>query len=85
MPELPEVEAARKAVHESCCGRRILQASVANDSIVIDRVEPSVLESALVGRSILGAHRKGKNLWLELDARPWLSFQFALVSIVGFA
>ncbi|MCO5548417.1 hypothetical protein L7F22_001873 [Adiantum nelumboides] len=78
MPELPEVEAARKAVHESCCGRRILQASVANDTIVIDRVEPSVLESALVGRSILGAHRKGKNLWLELDARPWPSFQFGM-------
>eukprot|EP00250_Pteridium_aquilinum_P009428 c18662_g1_i1 orf=62-1495(+) len=78
MPELPEVEAARRAVHESCCGRRILQASVADDNNVIDGVTPSALESALVGRTVLAVHRKGKNLWLELDARPWPSFQFGM-------
>ncbi|KAH7388260.1 hypothetical protein KP509_16G066600 [Ceratopteris richardii] len=78
MPELPEVEAARKAVHENCNGRRVVEANVADDSIVIDGVAPSVLESSLVGRTILGAHRKGKNMWLELDARPWPSFQFGM-------
>lgn len=78
MPELPEVEAARRAVHESCSGRHIVEAVVADDSLVIDGVSPSALQSALVGRTIMAAHRKGKNLWLELDSRPWPSFQFGM-------
>lgn len=78
MPELPEVEAARRALHDNCCGRVILEVSVADDPIVIDGVASSALQKALTGRTIVGALRKGKNLWLQLDGRPWPSFQFGM-------
>lgn len=78
MPELPEVEAARRAIEESCVGKRILKCTAAADAKVIDGVSPSDFESALAGKTILAAHRKGKNLWLRLDSPPFPSFQFGM-------
>lgn len=76
MPELPEVEAARKAIEDNCLGKRIKKSIVANDSKVIDGVSASDFEASLSGKTIVAAHRKGKNLWLELDSPPFPSFQF---------
>jgi formamidopyrimidine-DNA glycosylase len=76
MPELPEVEAARKALFQMCHGRVIVEARVAEDPIVINGIAPSLLQESLTGRTIVDALRKGKNLWLHLDRRPWPSFQF---------
>lgn len=76
MPELPEVEAARRAIEEHCLGKRITRCSAADDPKVIDGVPPSDLESSLVGKTILAALRKGKNLWLRLDSPPFPTFQF---------
>ncbi|KAL2643115.1 hypothetical protein R1flu_010702 [Riccia fluitans] len=78
MPELPEVEAARKFVEEHCLGHPIVRATVADDSVVLSDVSPAALEEALVGKTIVRAHRKGKHLWWELDRRPWPSFQFGM-------
>ncbi|KAI0488889.1 hypothetical protein KFK09_028728 [Dendrobium nobile] len=82
MPELPEVEAARRAIEEHCTGKKVRRAVVANDSKVIDGVSPSELESALVGKTIIAALRKGKNLWLRLDSPPFPSFQFGMSGAV---
>ncbi|CAM6026433.1 unnamed protein product [Sphagnum balticum] len=82
MPELPEVEAARRLVERHCIGAVISRAKVADDSTVISDVSPSKLQEALTGRRILGAHRKGKHLWLQLDAQPWPSFQFGMTGAV---
>ncbi|KAF3329559.1 formamidopyrimidine-DNA glycosylase-like isoform X1 [Carex littledalei] len=82
MPELPEVEAARRALQAICVGRRIRRCSVARDSVVISGVSPLRLESALSGRSILEARRKGKNLWLRLDEPPFPSFQFGMAGAI---
>ncbi|MQL85573.1 hypothetical protein Taro_018083 [Colocasia esculenta] len=76
MPELPEVEAARRAVEEHCVGKRIKRAVVADDPKVIEGVTPADFEAALVGKAVLQALRKGKNLWLRLDSPPFPSFQF---------
>lgn len=76
MPELPEVEAARKAIEDNCLGKRIKKSIVADDSKVIDGVSASDFEASLSGKTIVAAHRKGKNLWLELDSPPFPSFQF---------
>jgi formamidopyrimidine-DNA glycosylase len=76
MPELPEVEAARRALQEHCVGKRIVRCAAADDAKVIDGVARDRLESALVGRAITAARRKGKNLWLELDSPPHPTFQF---------
>ncbi|KAJ0989508.1 hypothetical protein J5N97_007864 [Dioscorea zingiberensis] len=82
MPELPEVEAARRALEEHCAGKRIRRCVVADDSKVIDGVSPSVFESSLTGKTILAAHRKGKNLWLQFDSPPFPCFQFGMAGAV---
>lgn len=84
MPELPEVEAARRAVAEHSVGKKIIKAIVADDAKVIDGVSPADFEAALVGKTIVAAHRKGKNMWIELDSPPFPSFQFGTVSIFLF-
>ncbi|GLT95329.1 hypothetical protein SLE2022_130180 [Rubroshorea leprosula] len=82
MPELPEVEAARRAVEEHCLGKKIKKAVIANDPKVIDGVSPSDFETSLVGKTIVSAHRKGKNMWLQLDSPPFPSFQFGMTGAV---
>ncbi|KAJ8769779.1 hypothetical protein K2173_007639 [Erythroxylum novogranatense] len=82
MPELPEVEAARRAIEQNCLGKRIKKAIVANDSKVIDGVSPSDFEAALVGKTLISALRKGKNLWLQLDSPPFPTFQFGMAGAI---
>ncbi|XP_034899902.1 formamidopyrimidine-DNA glycosylase isoform X3 [Populus alba] len=82
MPELPEVEAARRAIEEHCIGKKIKKAIIADDSKVIDGVSPSDFVAALVGKTIVSALRKGKNLWLQLDSPPFPSFQFGMAGAV---
>uniref|UniRef100_A0ACD5ZFJ5 Uncharacterized protein n=1 Tax=Avena sativa TaxID=4498 RepID=A0ACD5ZFJ5_AVESA len=81
MPELPEVEAARRALEAHCVGRRIARCAVADDPKVVltDRV---AFERAMVGRTIVAARRRGKNLWLSLDAPPFPSFQFGMAGAI---
>ncbi|XP_078171670.1 MUTM homolog-1 isoform X3 [Carex rostrata] len=82
MPELPEVEVARLALEEHCLGKRIVKCSVNDDPKVIDGVSPSDLQCALVGKTILAALRKGKNLWLRLDSPPFPTFQFGMAGAI---
>ncbi|KAK4485794.1 hypothetical protein RD792_008441 [Penstemon davidsonii] len=82
MPELPEVEAARRAVQEHCVGKKIKKATVADDSKVIDGVSSADFEAVLTGKTIVAAHRKGKNMWLQLDCPPFPSFQFGMAGAV---
>ncbi|CAL9104435.1 unnamed protein product [Musa textilis] len=82
MPELPEVEVARRAIEEHCVGKKITECSVAEDPKVIDGVSRADFESALVGRNIVAALRKGKNLWLRLDSPPFPTFQFGMAGAV---
>ncbi|CAN0858610.1 Formamidopyrimidine-DNA glycosylase [Linum grandiflorum] len=82
MPELPEVEAARRALEEHCLGKKIMKAVVADDSKVIEGISSSDLQSALVGKTIVAALRKGKNMWLKLDSPPFPSFQFGMTGAV---
>jgi len=78
MPELPEVEAARRLLTRAAVGRRIVAARVAPDPIVFQGVSPARIRRALVGRRVVAAHRHGKHLWLELDQRPWPCFHFGM-------
>ena len=70
MPELPEVEAARRVAARFLIGRRILRATCAADPIVLGGVPSRRLERALSGARILGVARYGKHLWFELDRKP---------------
>ncbi|KAK4395356.1 Formamidopyrimidine-DNA glycosylase [Sesamum angolense] len=59
-----------------------MKSTVADDSKVIDGVSPKDFEAALVGKTIVAAHRKGKNMWLQLDSPPFPSFQFGMAGAV---
>ena len=78
MPELPEVEAARRATQKVAAGRRIVEAHVADDPIVFEGVPAARFRRALVGRRVKAVRRHGKHLWLELDRRPWPCLHFGM-------
>lgn len=78
MPELPEVEAWRKLAQSHAVGRTIRTVDAADDRLIFRDVAPARVARALKGRRVLGAHRRGKYLWLELDRRPWPVFHFGM-------
>jgi formamidopyrimidine-DNA glycosylase len=78
MPELPEVETARRRAEKALRGRRIVAVAVAPDPIVYEGVSPSRFATALRGRRVQAVRRKGKHLWMELDRRPWPLFHFGM-------
>ncbi|XP_055827789.1 formamidopyrimidine-DNA glycosylase isoform X2 [Solanum dulcamara] len=82
MPELPEVEAARRAIEDSCIGKKIVRSIIADDSKVIDGVSPIDFKASLEGKTIVAANRKGKNMWIELDSPPFPTFQFGMAGAI---
>ena len=85
MPELPEVEHARALLEEHCCPRaskgkgkgkgkrkhieKVVETDPPDEKIVSVGAFSS-LAASLEGRVVERVRRKGKYLWLELDARP---------------
>jgi formamidopyrimidine-DNA glycosylase len=78
LPELPEVEAARRAALRHLKGRRIVSARCEQDRIVLSGLSPRKVEKALLGAKVQGAGRLGKHLWFELDRKPWPLFHFGM-------
>ncbi len=73
MPELPEVERARSLIADRALHRRIVD--VDDSDSYVRRPHPSgELRSALTGRSLTAAYRRGKMIWAETsgtgDAAP---------------
>jgi formamidopyrimidine-DNA glycosylase len=64
MPELPEVETARRLIADRALHRRIVDVDD-SDSYVARPHPPGELRTALTGRSLTAAHRRGKTIWLE--------------------
>jgi formamidopyrimidine-DNA glycosylase len=64
MPELPEVEIARRLIAGQALHRRIVEVDD-SDSYVVRPHSPGELRNALTGRSLIAAHRRGKTIWLE--------------------
>jgi len=69
MPELPEVEVVRRGLEQWVVGRTVATVTVMNDRAV-RRHAPGPVHFAdlLAGRTITGARRRGKYLWLPLDS-----------------
>src|SRR5918912_1090431 len=65
MPELPEAERARQQI-ERVLGREIVAVDD-RDTYVCRPHAPGEIASALVGRRLVSAHRRGKFLWAETD------------------
>jgi formamidopyrimidine-DNA glycosylase len=64
MPELPEVETARRLIADLALGRRITGVDDA-DAFVCRPHSPGELRAALTGRTLTAAHRRGKTIWCE--------------------
>ncbi|MGD8895229.1 MAG: DNA-formamidopyrimidine glycosylase family protein [Acidobacteriota bacterium] len=78
MPELPEVETARRRAERQLKGRRIVGVRVAPDPLVFEGISPSRFATALRARRIVAVRRRGKHLWMELDRRPFPMFHFGM-------
>jgi len=61
MPELPEVEMARRFVEERLMGRNVVSLEVLDPKMLFRGSEESMRE-AFLGRTVGGAHRHGKHL-----------------------
>src|ERR1700750_2532647 len=62
MPELPEVETARRLIADEALGRRITYVDD-SDTFVCRPHSPGELRTALTGRTLTAANRRGKLLW----------------------
>jgi formamidopyrimidine-DNA glycosylase len=78
VPELPEVEEARRLAERVARGRRIVTVHCAADPIVFAGVSPARMTRALRGRRVAAVRRHGKHLWFELDRRPWPIMHFGM-------
>lgn len=90
MPELPEVEAARRLLEKECQGKRITRVHASErgggpregefDAIVFDDAEATdaSVSAALTGKTLVAVRRKGKQLWLELSSPPHLLAHFGM-------
>ncbi|MHC4829736.1 MAG: DNA-formamidopyrimidine glycosylase family protein [Planctomycetota bacterium] len=78
MPELPEVEFGRKLAERVALGRAITRVLGEADEIVYDGITLTRFRRALKGKKVLAVRRHGKQLWFELDARPWPLFHFGM-------
>ncbi len=69
MPELPEVEVVRRGLEAHVVGRRIDRVDVLHPRPVRRHLAGAADFAALTtGRTVLGARRRGKYLWLPLDS-----------------
>jgi len=78
MPELPEVERGRRILELVLVGQRIASVAVADDRIVFADVAPRTFARKVRGLRVVAAHRRGKQMWLELDHRPWPTLHFGM-------
>jgi formamidopyrimidine-DNA glycosylase len=78
MPELPEVETARRRAERHLAGRRIVEVGAAPDPLVFEGIGPRRFAAALRGRRVVAVRRRGKHLWMELDRRPYPMFHFGM-------
>ena len=78
MPELPEVERGRIIAEMTAVGQCIARARCIDDNIVFCDQSPRTVSKKLKGRTVTGAHRYGKQIWLEFDSGPALLLHFGM-------
>jgi formamidopyrimidine-DNA glycosylase len=68
LPELPEVEVVRRGLADHVLDRKIAEVTVAHPRAVRRHLAGAAdFAGRLEGRTITGARRRGKYLWLDLD------------------
>jgi len=77
MPELPEVEMARRYLEKTSLHLAIKRAQI-RDARILRGADAAQLEGALQGRAIKSTHRHGKRLFLELGKDLWLAIHLGM-------
>jgi len=77
MPELPEVERARKYLLPFV-GKTIIRAKAPEDTIVFSKQDSQNVVKNILGKKILDVKRHGKVFWLELEDSYQLGFHFGM-------
>jgi len=77
MPELPEVEMARRRLESGALCQRIENVTV-RDARILDGSLGDILERRLTGLQFRSARRHGKRLFLELSPDLWLTLHLGL-------
>ncbi len=77
MPELPEVETARRTLEPLVVGRRIERLDVLRSEVLRTHT-PEAAARVLTGRTITGLTRRGKMLLFALSGDWTLTFHFSL-------
>lgn len=84
MPELPEVETVRAGIADHSLGRPVQAVRVVDArSLRRHLTGPAHFEAALTGRTLRGAYRRGKYLWLTLSEADGTLADEALVVHLG--
>ncbi|GAA6012958.1 hypothetical protein JCM8202_002966 [Rhodotorula sphaerocarpa] len=78
MPELPEVEAARKRLEAIAKGRRIKSVVTWDDPIVYSGTTHANFATAIEGKEVLDVRRLGKNFYMILSSPPHPIFHFGM-------
>jgi len=81
VPELPEVETYRRFIDEVAVGQTITGLEVRDAQVLA--VPEDELRAALLGRTITGTGRLGKNCFLELDNGRLLVLHFGMTGDIG--
>lgn len=84
MPELPEVETVRAGLADHSLGRPVQAVRVVDARSLRRHLPgPAHFEAALTGRTLRGAYRRGKYLWLTLSEADGTLADEALVVHLG--
>ena len=84
MPELPEVETVRAGISDHSLGRPVRAVRVVDARSLRRHLPgPAHFEAALTGRTLRGAYRRGKYLWLTLSEEDGTLADEALVVHLG--
>lgn len=84
MPELPEVETVRAGLADHSLGRPVQAVRVVDARSLRRHLPgPAHFEAALTGRTLRGAYRRGKYLWLTLSESDGTLADAALVVHLG--
>lgn len=84
MPELPEVETVRAGIADHSLGRSVRAVRVVDARSLRRHLPgPAHFEAALTGRTLRGAYRRGKYLWLTLSEADGTLADEALVVHLG--
>jgi formamidopyrimidine-DNA glycosylase len=84
MPELPEVEHARKLVHAHCvnkiCTNVIFPSAETGvlDEKCFKDIGEEMFKKAVLNKRLLNTYRKGKQGWLEFEGESFVLFHFGM-------